>query len=53
MKRKSKVGHIAIDKLNNWGGSLSLGHPFGATGVRLAMHTANRYNPSAANQVSQ
>ena len=44
MKRKSKVGHIPIEKLNNWGGSLSIGHPFGATGVRLAMHTANRYN---------
>jgi len=43
MKRKSKVGQIPIDKLNNWGGSLSIGHPFGATGVRLAMHTANRY----------
>lgn len=42
MKRKSKVGQIPIDKLNNWGGSLSIGHPFGATGVRLAMHTANR-----------
>ncbi len=43
MKRKAKVGQIPIDKLNNWGGSLSIGHPFGATGVRLAMHTANRY----------
>ncbi len=42
MKRKSKVGQIPIEKLNNWGGSLSIGHPFGATGVRLAMHTANR-----------
>ena len=42
MKRKSKVGHVPIEKLNNWGGSLSIGHPFGATGVRLAMHTAHR-----------
>jgi acetyl-CoA acyltransferase len=42
MKRKSKVGHIPTEKLNNWGGSLSIGHPFGATGVRLAMHTAHR-----------
>jgi len=39
---KAKVGQIPIEKLNPWGGSLSIGHPFGATGVRLAMHTANR-----------
>lgn len=31
-----------MEKLNNWGGSLSLGHPFGATGVRLLAHAANR-----------
>lgn len=31
-----------MDKLNNWGGSLSLGHPFGATGTRLAITAANR-----------
>ncbi|CAG5122501.1 unnamed protein product, partial [Candidula unifasciata] len=31
-----------IDKLNRWGGSLSLGHPFGATGVRLVTTAANR-----------
>jgi len=42
MGRKEKVGTIDMDKFNLWGGSLSLGHPFGATGVRLAMHTANR-----------
>lgn len=33
---------IFINRWNNWGGSLSIGHPFGATGVRLCMHTANR-----------
>jgi len=32
MKRNKKFGRIPTDKLNNWGGSLSLGHPFGATG---------------------
>jgi len=37
-----KVGTIPMEKMNNWGGSLSIGHPFGATGVRLAMHTAHR-----------
>ena len=31
-----------MEKFNLWGGSLSLGHPFGATGVRLATMAANR-----------
>ncbi|KAG4065254.1 hypothetical protein HA402_012696 [Bradysia odoriphaga] len=39
---KEKVGTPDLNKWNNWGGSLSIGHPFAATGVRLAMHTANR-----------
>uniref|UniRef100_A0A0K2USG7 acetyl-CoA C-acyltransferase n=1 Tax=Lepeophtheirus salmonis TaxID=72036 RepID=A0A0K2USG7_LEPSM len=42
MGLSGKLGDIPAEKLNNWGGSLSIGHPFGATGVRLAMHTANR-----------
>ena len=42
MGLKEKVGDIDMSKLNLWGGSLSIGHPFGATGVRLAMHSANR-----------
>ena len=42
MGRKEKVGAIDMSKFNLWGGSLSIGHPFGATGVRLAMHSANR-----------
>lgn len=37
-----KIGQIPIDKLNTTGGSLSLGHPFGATGVRLVTTAANR-----------
>lgn len=40
--RKGKLGAVPIEKLNNWGGSLSLGHPFGATGVRLVTMAANR-----------
>lgn len=36
---QSKFGLPDMNKWNNWGGSLSIGHPFGATGVRLAMHT--------------
>lgn len=31
-----------MSKFNLWGGSLSLGHPFGATGVRLATMAASR-----------
>ena len=42
MGRPGKIGTIPMEKMNNWGGSLSIGHPFGATGVRLAMHTAHR-----------
>ncbi|XP_076440392.1 trifunctional enzyme subunit beta, mitochondrial-like [Babylonia areolata] len=42
MGRKGKVGAPPMDKLNLWGGSLSLGHPFGATGVRLVTTAANR-----------
>lgn len=42
MGRSEKVGAPDMSKFNLWGGSLSIGHPFGATGVRLAIHTANR-----------
>lgn len=31
-----------MDKFNLWGGSLSLGHPFGATGCRLVTTVAHR-----------
>ena len=31
-----------MDKINPWGGSLSLGHPFGATGARLVTTAAHR-----------
>nr|VZI37650.1 unnamed protein product [Spirometra erinaceieuropaei] len=42
MGRTSKFGSIPMEKLNLWGGSLSIGHPFGATGVRLVTTAANR-----------
>uniref|UniRef100_A0A0K0EJT4 acetyl-CoA C-acyltransferase n=1 Tax=Strongyloides stercoralis TaxID=6248 RepID=A0A0K0EJT4_STRER len=42
MKRKSKFGRLPMEKINLWGGSLSLGHPFGATGIRLMSHAAGR-----------
>ncbi len=40
--RDKAVGEINMDKFNRWGGSLSIGHPFGATGARLLTTTANR-----------
>ncbi len=36
------VGNVPMEKFNLWGGSLSIGHPFGATGARLLTTTANR-----------
>ncbi|XP_012731252.2 trifunctional enzyme subunit beta, mitochondrial [Fundulus heteroclitus] len=42
MGRKAKVGSPPLDKFNLWGGSLSLGHPFGATGCRLVTTVAHR-----------
>lgn len=42
MKRHEKYGTLPMNKVNLWGGSLSLGHPFGATGVRLLAHASNR-----------
>ncbi|OZC09595.1 acetyl-CoA C-acetyltransferase [Onchocerca flexuosa] len=43
LKRPTKYGRIPEEKLNTWGGSLSIGHPFGATGVRLLSHAANQH----------
>jgi acetyl-CoA acyltransferase len=40
--KTKKVGHPDIAKINAWGGSLALGHPFGATGIRLVTTAANR-----------
>jgi len=42
LDRNEKVGQIPMDKFNVHGGSLSLGHPFGATGTRLITTAANR-----------
>lgn len=36
------IGKFDMDKVNTQGGSLALGHPFGATGARLATTAANR-----------
>jgi acetyl-CoA acetyltransferase family protein len=40
--RDKAVGTVSMEKFNLWGGSLSLGHPFGATGARLVTTAANR-----------
>ena len=37
-----RVGRVDPDKLNQWGGALAIGHPFGATGARLVTTAANR-----------
>jgi acetyl-CoA acyltransferase len=42
LNRDKRVGEIPMDKLNIHGGSLSIGHPFGATGARLVTTAANR-----------
>lgn len=42
MNLSSKLGEIPMDKFNIHGGSLSLGHPFGATGARLVTTAMNR-----------
>ncbi|MDX1585738.1 MAG: acetyl-CoA C-acyltransferase, partial [Balneolaceae bacterium] len=42
LDRDEKVGEVPMDKFNCWGGSLSLGHPFGATGTRIVTTAANR-----------
>jgi len=49
LHRTAKVGDIDIDKVNTQGGSLSLGHPFGATGARLMTTAANRLQRSNKN----
>lgn len=40
--RDEAPGAIPLDRLNTLGGSLSLGHPFGATGARLVTTAAHR-----------
>jgi acetyl-CoA acetyltransferase family protein len=42
----SRVGMVDRSRLNVYGGSLSLGHPFGATGARLLGTCCNRLRES-------
>ena len=53
--RDRAVGSVDLEKTNLWGGSLSIGHPFGATGGRLVTtcfrrleHEQGRYGLVAA-----
>lgn len=46
--RDKAVGTISEGSLNAWGGSLSVGHPFGATGARLIMTCARRMRKEGA-----
>jgi acetyl-CoA acetyltransferase len=39
---RRQAGAIDFSKFNTQGGSLSIGHPFGATGARLVTTVANR-----------
>ena len=39
--RSSPVGHPELDRINVMGGSIALGHPFGATGARITLTLAN------------
>jgi acetyl-CoA acyltransferase len=39
--RDRKVGDVDLEKLNVHGGSLAIGHPFGATGARMVTTVAN------------
>jgi acetyl-CoA acyltransferase len=38
----TKIGEIKMERLNTRGGSLSIGHPFGATGIRLLIGCCDR-----------
>jgi acetyl-CoA acyltransferase len=41
LDRDERVGHVDPERLNVHGGSLALGHPFGATGARMVTTMAN------------
>jgi len=46
--RDRAVGAINRDRLNAWGGSTSVGHPFGATGARLIANCCDRLEAEEA-----
>jgi acetyl-CoA acyltransferase len=40
--RSQAVGEINPQEINAWGGSISIGHPFGATGARLILQVLDQ-----------
>jgi acetyl-CoA acyltransferase len=46
--RDGSVGAVDRERLNTWGGSASLGHPFGATGARLITNCCHRLETEKA-----
>jgi acetyl-CoA acetyltransferase family protein len=46
--RERPVGAVDRERLNTWGGSASLGHPFGATGARLITNCCHRLEAEEA-----
>lgn len=46
--RSKPVGEIDPGFINQWGGSISLGHPFGATGGRLVLQLLDQMNRKGA-----
>jgi acetyl-CoA C-acetyltransferase/acetyl-CoA acyltransferase 2 len=38
----AKVLSLPIDKLNIWGGAIAIGHPLGASGVRISLTLARQ-----------
>ena len=47
----AKTFDISHDKMNVFGGAVSLGHPLGASGARILTTLVNVYNPHAASGV--
>lgn len=46
--REGPTGNVDMERLNAWGGSLSIGHPFGATGGRLIVTCCRRMEKEGA-----
>lgn len=44
--REAAIGHPDLDRINVMGGSIALGHPFGATGARITTTLANELQRS-------
>ncbi|MBX3142839.1 MAG: thiolase family protein [Trueperaceae bacterium] len=42
LRLEGAYGSVDLERVNRWGGSISLGHPFGATGARLVATAVDR-----------